>query len=79
MPQEGSTFVKFEDNAKTDNKNAENCFGQVEHLHSLGGESIIENLQDNRQVQVDNSLSNENAYFTSSLIETSNSNSEISA
>ena len=55
---------------------------KIKHLQSLGDESRIECdelVQDNRHNQVDNSLSNENAYFTQSLIETSNSNSEICA
>ena len=82
MPQEGSTFVKNEEAAKTDNKMQSYQGDQIKHLQSIGGELIIECddvVQDNRHNQVDNSLSNENAFFTQSIIETSNSNGEICA
>ena len=94
MPQEGSTFVKQEGNTNTrglmvakmdssiDNnmeKSSSNGVGQPKHLISIGCESLLQCdeviTQDNRHTH----SSHENAYFTQSIIETSNSNSEICA
>ena len=92
MPQEGSTFVKQEGVntrglmvAKIDSsdnkmeKSSSNGVGQPKHLISIGCESLLQCdeviTQDNRHTH----SSHENAYFTQSIIETSNSNSEICA
>ena len=72
--------MKVVDVDKSDNK-IQCGVSQTRHLQSIGGESLIvcdEAVQDNRHAQIDNS-SQENAYFTQSLIETSNSQSEICA